>query len=81
MKRCCLGPARFQPRSSTVILNNLLADRQPEACAFWLVGESVSDLLELFEHLWLICGRDADAGVGYADNHAAIWRDEQTIDP
>ena len=58
----------FHPDPSAVVLDDFLADGQAKAGAFWLVGEGIADLLELFEDFGLIGRRDANAGVLHADH-------------
>ncbi len=67
----------FNPDLPTVILDNFLADRQPKACAFRLIGKRISYLLELLEHLRLIRRGNANAGVCYADNQDRPGHDER----
>ena len=62
----------FDPDASAVMLDDLPANRQPEAGAFRLVGQRVAHLLEALEHLRLIGGRDAHAGVDDADDDISV---------
>ena len=53
----------LHPDPAAVVLDDLAADRQAQPGALGLVGERVADLLEALEHLGLVVGGDAHAGV------------------
>ena len=64
----------LHPDAAAVVLDDLPADRQAEPGALRLVGERVAHLLEALEHLGLVGGRDAHAGVDDAHDELAVLR-------
>src|SRR4029078_7321823 len=68
-RRASTGLA-LEPDPAAVVLDDLAADRQPEARTTWRLGQRVAGLGELREAPGLVFGGDAGAGVGDADDDA-----------
>ena len=65
-----------------VVLDDLLADGQPQPGALWLAGQRVADLLEPHEEVRTVRRCDAGAGVGDRHDHVpglATRRDGHAI--
>src|SRR5438105_1598319 len=57
---------------SSMRLNDVLHQRQPQAAAFVLMAERIADPIKLVEDLVLLGARDADAIVGYIQPHRSV---------